>query len=148
MHELSLTLANTMDALQQGAARLESFFAEHALHPELAYRVSLAYEELVSNTIKYGYADQAAHEILVHAGVDAGFCRLSIEDDSHTYDPFQDAPAPDVHAAPEDRPIGGLGVYLIKQTASSFQYSRKNGRNTITLEFRAPGSSPGGDTPS
>ncbi len=55
-----------------------------------------------------------------------------IEDDGIAFDPLI-APPPDLDSDIEDRPIGGLGVYLVKEMMDEVEYARADGRNRVTL---------------
>ena len=132
---LTFTIDNTMEALATGAERLERYCEEAGLSTALAYRANLAYEELVSNIIKYGYRDTAAHTIAIEFDGSPVACRLRITDDSNPFNPFHDATKPELEIPLEERPIGGLGVYLIRQMVRSFHYERAGNRNIVTIEF-------------
>jgi len=60
---------------------------------------------------------------------------LTIEmvDDGKPFDPLTDAPVPDVNAPMEERPIGGLGVFLVRKLMDELTYRREEGRNHLTL---------------
>ena len=44
-------------------------------------------------------------------------------------------PDPDITLPPEERPLGGLGVYMVKKMANNVSYIRKDNRNVLTLTF-------------
>ncbi len=107
------------------------------MHEDAAYVAILAVEELVSNCIKYGYDDTAPHEIDVALSVDDSALTVTIVDDGHPFDPVQ-APPPDLTLPIEQRPIGGLGLHLLRTLSSEMRYERRGDTNRITLVARLP----------
>ena len=89
-------------------------------------------EELVTNTIKYGYSDDDVHyiRVVVRIGPPA---TMVIEDDGQPFNPLLDAPAPDLDAVTEERPIGGLGLHMVKTMAKSLAYRREGEINRLDL---------------
>ena len=57
---------------------------------------------------------------------------LTFEDHGLPYNPLE-KPDPDITLAAEDREIGGLGIYMVKQSMDDVTYQNKDGRNILTL---------------
>lgn len=55
-----------------------------------------------------------------------------MEDDTPSFDPLK-VEAPDVTAELADRPVGGLGLLLVRELMDSVQYEQREGRNRLTL---------------
>ena len=87
-----------------------------------------AADEITSNIVNYSEARE--FRITVEKGFDR--LRLSLADDGKIYNPLSHVD-PDTHASIEDRPIGGLGLVVVKRLADRVTYSRENGRNVLTL---------------
>jgi len=130
--ELQLTIANNFADLQRGIAELESFLEDQQASMKLCYAAQLVFEEMLTNIIKYGYDDTAAHQIQVQLSLAAPPTML-ICDDGHRFDPRHDAPVPDLDAAIEDRQIGGLGIHMVCNLAAAVDYQRREGRNLLTV---------------
>ena len=64
--------------------------------------------------------------------------RLRISDDGRAYNPLSHLD-PDTHAPIEDRPVGGLGLVVVKRLADRVAYAREDGRNVLTLIRKAVG---------
>jgi anti-sigma regulatory factor (Ser/Thr protein kinase) len=101
--------------------------------PNLVYQVNLVLEELIVNTMNYGYDDDERHEIEIALTSDADVFTVEIIDDGHAFNPLSDAPGPDLEAAIEDRPIGGLGIHLVRSIMDELYYRREQDRNHLTL---------------
>jgi serine/threonine-protein kinase RsbW len=99
-------------------------------------QISLVLEELLLNCIDYGYPESGKDRIVVTVSVDPESLTCRISDGGVAYDPFTEAPPPDITSALADRRIGGLGVHLVKQMMDSVSYQRIDGRNTVTVVKR------------
>ena len=87
-----------------------------------------AADEVTSNIVSYSGATGCRIEV----ERTADRLRLRFSDDGRPYNPLSHVD-PDTHAAIEDRPIGGLGLVVVKRLADRMAYSRENGRNVLTL---------------
>lgn len=98
------------------------------------YLANLTVEELVTNCIKYGYAgiDTSDKGIDVEISICGGELRIVMSDDAAPFDPLAQA-APDLSLPIEDRPIGGLGIHMLRQMSTGFDYVFENGRNVVTI---------------
>ena len=89
-------------------------------------------DELLTNTISYGYEDSGEHRIDLMIRLDGDVLAVQISDDGIEFAP-DSADDPDTNASIEDRPIGGLGIFLTRQMMDSFEYRRDEGLNIVTL---------------
>lgn len=101
----------------------------------MTYRVQLVLEELVLNIINHGFDSSDSGSRLIEVNLNSGPESLTIGllDNGRPFDPLSDAPDPDTGAAMEDRPIGGLGVHLVKTMMDELHYRREDGMNHLTL---------------
>ena len=100
--------------------------------------LNLSLDELITNTVSYGYRDADEHDIRVTLTERDGALVTVLEDDGIAFDPFTSAPAPDLEADVEERRIGGLGVYFVKTLMDDVAYERIDNCNRITLIQRTP----------
>lgn len=141
--DLHLEIAGCDDDLADDLAgaldRIEAFLEQRQAAPRLLYAVRLVVEELVTNTIKYGYddtVDDCAGEHRISIAFTLGPpATLRIEDDGHLFDPLEHAPVAETDAPVEDRPIGGLGLHMVRSQAASMRYRRVNGINRLDIVF-------------
>lgn len=112
-----------------------AFIDSSGIGPPGIYRVNLAIEELATNILKYGYGgDPAIHEILLRVELRPGAVLVTLEDDGQPFNPLE-APAPDVHLAPEQRAVGGLGIHLVRRLVDEMTYERCGQRNRLTVRI-------------
>lgn len=104
--------------------------AKHAnLNSKNTYRLRLAVDEIVTNIITHGYAENGKHGAVdLQAELNSNALTIIVEDSAIPYDPRQ-APQPDVTLPLEQRNIGGLGVYLTIRSLDEFRYEFKDNRN-------------------
>jgi serine/threonine-protein kinase RsbW len=121
--------------LSRAMTELGSFLESANIGGHAAYVANLAFEELATNTLKYGYDDNARHEIVLRVEVKPGVgIRLSVQDDGHAFDPLE-FPEPRVDLPAEERAPGGLGILLVRKLADRMEYRRADGRNEVTVEI-------------
>lgn len=114
---------------------VRDFLGRHAVQAETVFNVCLTVEEILSNTIKYGYADALPHQIAVSLTLAPDEIVLAIEDDARAFDP-QSAPEPDLTLPLAQRPIGGLGLHLVRSLSSHMGYERRDDKNVLEVRFR------------
>ena len=131
---LRLDITNRLDALNEAIERLDAFLEAESAPLKLAYVARLTLEELVTNTIKYGYDNPDEHRISVVLQLGSP-ATMTIEDDGHPFNPLTDAPEPDLAASAEDRPIGGLGLHMVKSMTASLDYQREGHHNRFRVVF-------------
>lgn len=135
--ELEVRLGNDYSELPRLITSVDQFLQSHAVPGDVTYKAHLALEEMCTNVIKYGYDDEAAHEILVLLRWQPGLLTLRIEDDGHEFDPLASA-TPDLDKPLAERPIGGLGIHLVKKSVSTIRYVRENDRNILEMGLEYP----------
>lgn len=131
-----MTIANRLGEVERLANALETFGAAHGLHEDVVFAFNLALDEVLTNTISYGYDDVGAHEIHVRLRVRAGLVQAEVEDDGRAFNPL-DVPPPDLDLPLEERPIGGLGVHIVRSFMDEVEYRRDGTRNILILRKRA-----------
>jgi len=132
---LTIEVSNSRDAIAPASAKAESWLERYQPSPQALNLVLLAIEELVTNCIQYAYEEANEHTIMIVLSIEDGDLSISVIDDGHPFDPLT-APPPDFSLEVQDRPIGGLGIHLLRQLADNIAYERRDGTNRITLTKR------------
>jgi anti-sigma regulatory factor (Ser/Thr protein kinase) len=97
------------------------------------FRVTLALDEIVTNVMRHGYAPaDDRQEIVVRVSADHDVVTVVVEDTGVAFDPLTVPPA-NVGAPIEDRPVGGLGIHLVRSVAQSVTYLREGDRNVLRV---------------
>ncbi len=138
------SVPNTLEGISVLNAEVGVFLQSAGVSTEAIYAVETSVEEMLTNVVKYGYDDSAAHVIAVEIIVSRHDVKLILEDDGHPFDPTRQA-SPDMDRSIEDIPIGGLGIHLVRSLTESMEYNRENGRNRVII--RVPKGESGDSVP-
>lgn len=132
---LALDVPATFDDATRAGEAVEEFLGRMRVPRRTAHAIVMAVEELLTNTIKYGFDSGCASEcIRVRVAADQAEVRLRITDRGRQFDPLR-WPKPDLDAAIEERDVGGLGLHLIRTLSTRQEYRRTDGSNVVTLSF-------------
>jgi anti-sigma regulatory factor (Ser/Thr protein kinase) len=127
-------LKNDVAALVAVTAELETELTRHAVSADVVFACSLALEEIFTNIIRHGYGDAGSHDIRFAARLTDEHVVLQFADDGCEFDPLRAGP-PDLTLPPDERPIGGLGIHLVRRLAERLEYQRTGGFNQLTASF-------------
>jgi serine/threonine-protein kinase RsbW len=138
------TFAGTLDSLGLIRAYVTSAAQSAGLDNKATYKLCLAVDEIATNIIVHGYQEAGRSGVLdVRVAMDARTLTITIEDDGTPFDPREsDLPSSkDLSAPLEDRPIGGLGVFLAFDGVDEFRYERsgERNRNVFIVNRQSPG---------
>jgi anti-sigma regulatory factor (Ser/Thr protein kinase) len=128
-----LRVENRLDELTRVASFLNDLGVEWTLNERLVNSLNLVLEEALSNIIMYGYKDELRHIIEIYFKNLGDEIFISIVDDGMAYNPTL-RPDPDISLGIEDRPVGGLGVFLIKKLMDSVEYLSEGNKNILNLK--------------
>lgn len=125
-----LKLPGTLDSLGAIAQYVMEAAKTAGLEKKAAYKLRLAVDEIATNIITHGYEEAGlTGDILCLAEIKPERLTIILEDWGTPYDPTQN-PDPEMTDLPlEDRPMGGLGVYLALDGVDEFHYEWVNDRN-------------------
>ena len=102
------------------------------LNKSVQQQLKLAVEEAVVNVMQYAYPLGTTGDIEVDALSDGELLKIVISDRGKAFDPTQAAKA-DTTLAVDERPIGGLGILLVRELMDSINYERIDSKNVLTL---------------
>ncbi len=127
-----LLIRNDVNELFRITDFLDVLWEEWTLPEKLKYSVNLVLEEAISNIIFYGYEDDMIHLIGIEFRTNREELSIKLIDGGKPFDPTIKED-PDTNLSVEDRPIGGLGIYLIKQLMDEVYYERLDHKNQLTM---------------
>ncbi len=115
---------------------VEAFLENSAVPAAIAAKLMVAFDEVVSNVLSHGHAEGApAIEIAITVGERAVV--VAVGDDGRAFDPLA-APPPDTTLSAQDRPIGGLGILLVRKLMDEVTYQREHGWNRLRFSKDFP----------
>jgi anti-sigma regulatory factor (Ser/Thr protein kinase) len=140
----TLWLRNDLSELARIAAEVERFARARSVPEQALFELNLALDEVLTNVISYGYEDDGPHRIAVRLQLDGGDLVVEVEDDGCAFDPLG-VPPPDLEKPLQEKPIGGLGVHLVRRAVDALAYRREPGKNVLTMRKRVLRAGPGSE---
>jgi serine/threonine-protein kinase RsbW len=117
---------------------LQEFWSAASLPPAQLMSFELALEEIFMNVVMHGSPPGTAPRVEVSLVLADGGVILTLEDNGPEFDPLT-LPQPDLQANLGDRPIGGLGVFLVRQIMDAVSYHRIGSRNQLRMSKHIEG---------
>jgi serine/threonine-protein kinase RsbW len=111
---------------------LQEFWSAAELPPAEALPFELALEEIFMNVVMHGSPAGSVPQVDVSLALAHGGLTLTVEDDGPPFDPLS-LPAPDTTAGLDERRVGGLGVFFVRQMMDAVSYQRVGARNQLTM---------------
>jgi anti-sigma regulatory factor (Ser/Thr protein kinase) len=131
--ERSIILANEISEISRLNEFIDALGEEFSLAPDIVFNLNLVLEEAVVNIINYAYPKEEHQYIYLSAKMNDGSIVLILTDTGKEFDPTA-APEADITLSADERQIGGLGIFLIRQIMNEVRYERIDGKNVLTLE--------------
>ena len=95
-------------------------------------RVAFLRRDVVTNVMLYAYPEGTKGDVTVDVGCTASSVSFTVTDSGKPFDPTARGEV-DINADVEDRPIGGLGIHLIRQIMDDVRYERRGDKNVLIL---------------
>lgn len=130
--EKSIILANDISEVSRLYEFIEEVGNDFSLTPDIVFNLNLVLEEAVVNIINYAYPKEDHQHIYLSAKMRDDSIVLVLTDTGKEFDPTA-APEADVTLSADEREIGGLGIFLIRQIMNEVKYERIEGKNVLTL---------------
>ncbi len=129
----SLKLSASMDNFDAFMDFLKSQIENEIIEKKTLNDILIAGEEAIVNVLRYAYPDKNGElELIVDHQENPKGVSIELIDSGIAFNPLERL-EPDINAPVEDRPIGGLGIFMIKKMMDELNYSRENGQNKFRL---------------
>jgi serine/threonine-protein kinase RsbW len=134
-----LTVPGTLDAWSAVGRYVLDAASAAGLDKKAAYRLRLAVDEIVTNIILHGYQEAGrTSDVSIRAQMDPDVLTITLEDTALPFDP-RNLPRPKQIDLPlEERPVGGLGIFLAMENVDQFKYEYVGNRNRNILIMNRP----------
>jgi len=133
MNEWKLIIKNKLSEIAKVVETIDILAEKWDLPMKIAFNLNLAIEELITNTISYGYQDQAEHQIEIFFALSGKSLSIIISDDAKAFNPLEGEHSPDLDTSIEEKKIGGLGIFFAKNIMDSMSYKYENKKNILSL---------------
>jgi anti-sigma regulatory factor (Ser/Thr protein kinase) len=127
-----LVLDNDIQELDKLEPFLNDFFERNKLDMSHLPQMDLALEEAIANVIMYAYPEGEKGTVEIFLEMKEGLLQTCISDSGTPFNPLQQ-PEAKLSNSIEERPIGGLGIHLIKEIMDEVGYQHKDGKNMLTM---------------
>ena len=132
-NRLSLVLRNHLSELKRMSEAVSAWCRGNNISSAVEFHVNLALDEIISNVIRYGWKDLGEHEFNVRLSLLNDEVTIEVEDDATPFNPLE-VPMPDLNRPLEERPVGGLGIHLVRQVMDRLEYRRLDGKNLLVMK--------------
>ncbi len=138
MKEKLIKIKNDLSELEIIVSNVDVIAEEWNFPPKVAFNLNLVLEELVTNTIFYGYGDHtnSKQEIEINLSFDGETLTIKLIDGAQAFDPLQKDEPKNLYKSIEEREFGGLGIYMVKNLMDEIEYKRENERNILILKTK------------
>ena len=131
-YRFSKIITNDLQELPLLAEQIELLGDQANWPTAVVMQINLVIEELIVNTINYGYSNGRVGTIEVNIETNSQTIYIEIKDDGDAFNPLENK-LPDITLKIEDRPIGGLGIFIVKNYMDTFDYYYANNQNCTRL---------------
>ena len=132
LHHHSMTVPASAPGVRAAESELLAFAKSSGLPPEAIWRLEVALDEVLSNVVRHGSAAGRLGPIAVDLDIQGSRIEVVITDDAPAFNPLE-VQAPEASVPLEDRPLGGLGIALVRALMDEVTYERRDGRNRLTF---------------
>ena len=130
-HTYSFELKSDLSVLETLCQHLNKFGQDTRLSGACMADVNICLDELFTNIVSYGFADDQEHIIRFTINLDNNVLIFNIEDDGVPFNQLEKKD-PEFPADLIDARIGGLGIHIVRKLTDDFRYKRKRGWNLLT----------------
>jgi anti-sigma regulatory factor (Ser/Thr protein kinase) len=130
--EAMLTLDSDLAELERLQKCVDAFCDRATLSEQVRYHLSLVLEELLVNAVKHGRCTPRGNAIEIRLRMSGDRVQIAFSDSGIPFNPLA-TPPPNVAERVECRPIGGLGIHLVRSLMPEIRYERRGGRNYLFL---------------
>lgn len=135
--KMDLDMPPSLDALAGLNDRLEDSLQQRGVVAERIGQVRLIVEELASNAIHHGECGARGLPLRLRVSVDREALVLELREHGVAFDPAAER-LPALEAEVEERPVGGLGLFLVQQLADALDYRREGDANVVRVTLLHP----------
>ncbi len=132
-NRLSIVLENDLSEIKRLAHQIDDFGKVHGLSLDVLYAVNLVLDEVITNTISYGYNDRKKHAIHIQLQLIGNELRIEVEDDGRPFNPLE-VPEFNPTKSLEERAIGGVGIFLVRKMMDHLEYHRQQNKNLLVMK--------------
>ena len=129
-----LTVNAQTSELSQVLAFADTILEEAGCSAKTKMQIDIAIEEIFVNIATYAYPSEGGQAVIeIETDKDGKIVKITFEDQGVPYNPLENED-PDITLPAEERPIGGLGIFLVKNIMDEVSYDYADGKNRLTIK--------------
>jgi len=113
---------------------LNNIIASFKINSKLINKINVCFEEIFVNIASYAYPKKETGNVKILLAKKDNEIIIKFEDEGFEYNPLQKED-PDITLSYDKRPIGGLGIFMVKEMSKKTEYERKDNKNILTITF-------------
>lgn len=125
-----ITLPAVQSNLEALTAFVDGILEENDCNLKSQMQIDVVIDEIFSNIVLYAYEDTG--DVTVRVEISDGNAEITFIDSGREYNPIE-KDDPDITLSAEDRPIGGLGIFIVKKTMDEVKYRYESNQNILTV---------------
>lgn len=129
----TLTLKNRKEELERIVSFIDWFSIGKNFSENYIFDLNLILDEICTNIIRHGEIMSEDSEIEISLETDENDCIIKVKDEGKEFNPVKYEPY-DLNMKIEDRPVGNLGIVLVKAKCDEINYDRNDGRNILLMK--------------
>ncbi len=135
--EHKIELSSSIADIEKLNLEMESMLQKGIIFKEQFFNINLVLEEIFTNIVTYGFKNEPNHDIQIYFKIDDSATEITIVDDAFPFNPLE-AVSQNLMVHAEEREIGGLGLFLVKQLMDLVSYKYLDGKNYLSLKKYKP----------
>lgn len=132
-----LILHNDINEVPMLSEWVEQLGEELGLDMSAVFQLNLALEEAVVNVMNYAYPGKTGMPVNLTISIENQLATFTLSDEGVPFDPTAKED-PDLTLGAEERPIGGLGIFLVNQIMKDVSYQRDGNKNVLKMVYQMP----------
>lgn len=129
---MEILLSNDRQGLEKLTAALHTFAEEKGLDSATAYKLVVCLDELATNVIAHGGVRSPEERTRITVDLEGQILKASIEAAGTEFNPLT-RPDPDLTGDVDSRPVGGLGIFLVRKMMDTVEYERRGEWNILRM---------------
>ncbi len=111
---------------------IKQFNKKNNISEAVSTEIILVAEEIIVNVMNYAYPDYDNGEVEINLSTENDLFKFNVIDSGQPFD-ITAAEDPDVTLSVDERDVGGVGIFLVKNIMDSISYKRENSKNILKL---------------
>ena len=133
-----ITVAAKKECMDEVIDLVEAELADAGAARKDILKIHMVVDEILNNIASYAYEDEGDVKVVIDHEEDSGMFSLIFYDSGIPYDPLSNED-PDTTLSARERPVGGLGILMVKKTMDETHYENRDGMNILTLKKKIGG---------